>query len=310
MNFNKLIKYVLKNKKIVLILSVIMMLTGLFCLKTLDIEAYPDFTSPMVQVITEMSGKSAEDVERLATIPLEKELNGIPHEKMLYSNSLFGLSVIKVVFDDNMPSNLIRQQVLERISQADLPEDIKPQLGPDASPIGEIFRYTLESDFYNPMTLKALEDWDMERAFKQVKGVINVNSFGGPVKTYKVILNHEKIRFYNLDVREVYDAIKQSNSTAGGHYIDNNNQAFIVRGIGLFTDIESLKNTVISSQKGTPIRIKDVGEVVIVVNVGFAVNVGQATPPESSSNNHTKRTRYENNMPIPPGHPLSCLPAR
>jgi len=271
MNFNKLIKYVLKNKKIVLILSVIMMLTGLFCLKTLDIEAYPDFTSPMVQVITEMSGKSAEDVERLATIPLEKELNGIPHEKMLYSNSLFGLSVIKVVFDDNMPSNLIRQQVLERISQADLPEDIKPQLGPDASPIGEIFRYTLESDFYNPMTLKALEDWDMERAFKQVKGVINVNSFGGPVKTYKVILNHEKIRFYNLDVREVYDAIKQSNSTAGGHYIDNNNQAFIVRGIGLFTDIESLKNSVISSQKGTPIRIKDVGEVVIEP----AVRLGQ-----------------------------------
>jgi cobalt-zinc-cadmium resistance protein CzcA len=271
MNFNKLIKYVLKNKKIVLILSVIMMLTGLFCLKTLDIEAYPDFTSPMVQVITEMSGKSAEDVERLATIPLEKELNGIPHEKMLYSNSLFGLSVIKVVFDDNMSSNLIRQQVLERISQADLPEDIKPQLGPDASPIGEIFRYTLESDFYNPMTLKALEDWDMERAFKQVKGVINVNSFGGPVKTYKVILNHEKIRFYNLDVREVYDAIKQSNSTAGGHYIDNNNQAFIVRGIGLFTDIESLKNTVISSQKGTPIRIKDVGEVVIEP----AVRLGQ-----------------------------------
>ena len=271
MNFNKLIKYVLKNKKIVLILSVIMMLTGLFCLKTLDIEAYPDFTSPMVQVITEMSGKSAEDVERLATIPLEKELNGIPHEKMLYSNSLFGLSVIKVVFDDNMPSNLIRQQVLERISQTDLPEDIKPQLGPDASPIGEIFRYTLESDFYNPMTLKALEDWDMERAFKQVKGVINVNSFGGPVKTYKVILNHEKIRFYNLDVREVYDAIKQSNSTAGGHYIDNNNQAFIVRGIGLFTDIESLKNTVISSQKGTPIRIKDVGEVVIEP----AVRLGQ-----------------------------------
>ncbi len=271
MNFNKLIKYVLKNKKIVLILSVIMMLTGLFCLKTLDIEAYPDFTSPMVQVITEMSGKSAEDVERLATIPLEKELNGIPHEKMLYSNSLFGLSVIKVVFDDNMPSNLIRQQVLERISQADLPEDIKPQLGPDASPIGEIFRYTLESDFYNPMTLKALEDWDMERAFKQVKGVINVNSFGGTVKTYKVILNHEKIRFYNLDVREVYDAIKQSNSTAGGHYIDNNNQAFIVRGIGLFTDIESLKNTVISSQKGTPIRIKDVGEVVIEP----AVRLGQ-----------------------------------
>ena len=186
--FNQILKISIKYKYISATIAFILILTGLFCLKNLDIEAYPDFTSPMVQVITQMPGKSAEEVERLATIPLEKNLNGIPNEKKLYSSSLFGLSVIKVVFEDGLPSSLIRQQVLERIYQTDLPDGVKPVLGPDASAIGEIYRYTLESDYYNPMTLKAIEDWQMEKAFKQVPGIIEVNSFGGPVKTYKVIL--------------------------------------------------------------------------------------------------------------------------
>lgn len=269
--FNKLIKLAIKKKFVVVTITTLLMLTGLYCLKTLDIEAYPDFTSPLVQVITQMPGKSAEDVERLATIPLEKSLNGIPHEKKLYSSSLFGLSVIKVVFEDGLPSSLIRQQVLERIYQTDLPDGIKPVLGPDASAIGEIYRYTLESDYYNPMTLKAIEDWQMEKAFKQVPGIIDVNSFGGPVKTYKVILNHEKVRFYDLDVGEIFDAIKASNSTGGGHYISNNDQAYIVRGLGLYSNVQSIENTVITTRKGIPIRVKDVGEVII----DPAVRIGQ-----------------------------------
>lgn len=269
--FNKLIKLAIKKKFVVVTITALLMLTGLYCLKTLDIEAYPDFTSPLVQVITQMPGKSAEDVERLATIPLEKSLNGIPHEKKLYSSSLFGLSVIKVVFEDSLPSSLIRQQVLERIYQTDLPDGIKPVLGPDASAIGEIYRYTLESDYYNPMTLKAIEDWQMEKAFKQVPGIIDVNSFGGPVKTYKVILNHEKVRFYDLDVGEIFDAIKASNSTGGGHYISNNDQAYIVRGLGLYSNVQSIENTVITTRKGIPIRVKDVGEVII----DPAVRIGQ-----------------------------------
>lgn len=269
--FSKLLKTAIKNKFISATVALILILTGVYCLKTLDIEAYPDFTSPIVQVITQMPGKSAEEVERLATIPLEKNLNGIPNEQKLYSSSLFGLSVIKVVFADGLPSSLIRQQVLERIYQTELPEGVKPVLGPDASPIGEIYRYTLESDYYNPMTLKAIEDWQMEKAFKQVPGIIEVNSFGGPVKTYKVILNHEKVRFYNLDVGEIFDAIKASNSTGGGHYISKNDQAYIVRGLGLYSDIESIENTVITSRNGIPIRVKDVG----IVAIEPAVRIGQ-----------------------------------
>lgn len=269
--FNKLIKLSIKNKFISATIAILLIFTGIYCLKTLDIEAYPDFTNPIVQVITQMPGKSAEEVERLATIPLEKNLNGIPNEQKLYSSSLFGLSVIKVVFTDGLPSSLIRQQVLERIYQTELPDGVKPVLGPDASAIGEIYRYTIESDYYNPMTLKAIEDWQMEKAFKQVPGIIEVNSFGGPVKTYKVILNHEKIRFYNLDVGEIFDAIKASNSTGGGHYISKNDQAYIVRGLGLYSDIESIENTVITSRNGIPIRVKDVG----IVAIEPAVRIGQ-----------------------------------
>ena len=269
--FNKLIKLSIKSKFISATIAILLILTGIYCLKTLDIEAYPDFTNPIVQVITQMPGKSAEEVERLATIPLEKNLNGIPNEQKLYSSSLFGLSVIKVVFADGLPSSLIRQQVLERIYQTELPDGVKPVLGPDASAIGEIYRYTLESDYYNPMTLKAIEDWQMEKAFKQVPGIIEVNSFGGPVKTYKVILNHEKVRFYNLDVGEIFDAIKASNSTGGGHYISKNDQAYIVRGLGLYSDIESIENTVITSRNGIPIRVKDVG----IVAIEPAVRIGQ-----------------------------------
>lgn len=269
--FSKLLKTAIKNKFISATIALILILTGVYCLKTLDIEAYPDFTSPIVQVITQMPGKSAEEVERLATIPLEKNLNGIPNEQKLYSSSLFGLSVIKVVFADGLPSSLIRQQVLERIYQTELPDGVKPVLGPDASAIGEIYRYTLESDYYNPMTLKAIEDWQMEKAFKQVPGIIEVNSFGGPIKTYKVILNHEKVRFYNLDVGEIFDAIKASNSTGGGHYISKNDQAYIVRGLGLYSGIESIENTVITSRNGIPIRVKDVG----IVAIEPAVRIGQ-----------------------------------
>lgn len=269
--FNKLIKLSIKNKFISATIAILLILTGIYCLKTLDIEAYPDFTNPIVQVITQMPGKSAEEVERLATIPLEKNLNGIPNEQKLYSSSLFGLSVIKVVFTDGLPSSLIRQQVLERIYQTELPDGVKPVLGPDASAIGEIYRYTIESDYYNPMTLKAIEDWQMEKAFKQVPGIIEVNSFGGPIKTYKVILNHEKVRFYNLDVGEIFDAIKASNSTGGGHYISKNDQAYIVRGLGLYSDIESIENTVITSRNGIPIRVKDVG----IVAIEPAVRIGQ-----------------------------------
>lgn len=269
----KITKYFIVKKYPAICLTITLLAAGVYCLQHLDTEAYPDFTNPTVQVITQMPGKSAEDVERLTTIPLEKELNGIPHEQKLYSTSIFGLSMIKVVFDDlpGITSPLIRQQVLERLSMVDFPEGVKPRLGPDSSAIGEIYRYTLKSDFYSPMTLKSIEDWQLEKLFKQVPGVIDICSFGGPVKTYRIILNQEKVRFYNLDVGEIFDAISASNSTGGGNYVGINEQAFIIRGLGLYTDANSIAETVIDSSKGVPIRVKDVAR----IEVGPAVRLGQ-----------------------------------
>lgn len=271
--FKKLLKTFIVKKYLAVSFTITLLAIGVYSLQHLDTEAYPDFTNPTVQVITKMPGKSAEDVERLVTIPLEKQLNGIPHEQKLYSTSIFGLSMIKVVFDDlpGINSPLIRQQVLERIYSADLPDSIKPGLGPDSSAIGEIFRYTLHSDYYNPMTLKTIEDWQLAKLFKQVPGVIDICSFGGPVKTYRIILNQEKVRFYNLDVGEIFDAISASNSTGGGNYVGINNQAFIIRGLGLYTDANSIGETVISSANGIPIRVKDVAK----IEVGPAIRIGQ-----------------------------------
>lgn len=271
--FRNIIKYFICKKYLSISLIITLLAVGAYCFNKLDIEAYPDFANPLVHIVVKMPGKGAEDVERLVTIPLEKEINGIPHLHKLYSTTIFGLCIIHVVFDDvwGITSPLIRQQVLERLYKADIPHGIKPELGPDSSPIGEIYRYTLKSDYYNPMTLKAIEDWQLEKLFKQVPGIIGVTSFGGPVKTYRVTLDHEKLRFYNMDVREVYDAIEASNSTGGGHYIGVNNQAFIVRGIGLFTDANSIATTVISSYNGIPIRVKDVASVTIEP----AVKIGQ-----------------------------------
>lgn len=271
--FKKITKYFIVNKYLSVSFTIALLAIGVYCLQHLDTEAYPDFTNPTVQVITQMPGKSAEDIERLATIPLEKELNGIPHEQKLYSTSIFGLSVIKVVFDDLpwIKSPLIRQQVLERIYGADLPQGVKPMLGPDSSAISDIYRYTLQSDYYNKMNLKAIEDWQLEKLFKQVPGITDVSSFGGPIKTYRVTLNQEKIRFYNLDVGEIYDAVNASNSTGGGNYVGINNQAFIIRGLGLYTDINSIANTVIDSTNGVPIRVKDVA----TVDVEPAIRIGE-----------------------------------
>ncbi|MFA7658446.1 MAG: CusA/CzcA family heavy metal efflux RND transporter [Candidatus Gastranaerophilaceae bacterium] len=271
--FKKITKYFITKKYLSVSLTIALLATGVYCLQHLDTEAYPDFTNPTVQVITKMPGKSAEDVERLVTIPLEKQLNGIPHEKKLYSTSIFGLSMIKVVFEElkGINSPLIRQQVLERISMTDLPPDVRTRLGPDSSAIGEIYRYTLHSDFYTPMTLKTIEDWQLEKLFKQVPGIIDICSFGGPVKTYRVTLNQEKIRFYNLDVGEIFDAISASNSTGGGNYVGINNQAFIIRGMGLYTDAASIAETVITSSNGIPIRVKDVAS----IDIGPAIRIGQ-----------------------------------
>jgi len=267
-SFNSIISATLKHRYITLGVTLLMILAGIFAYQTMSLEAYPDFTNPLVRIITLYPGKGAEEIERTVTIPLEKELNGIPGETNLRSASLFGLSVVYVTFQEGTESFRARQQVLERLASADLPDDAKPQLDPDASPIGEVYRYTLESKYFDPMTLKALQDWQMEKAFRQIPGVIDVTSFGGPVKTYQVSVDPGRLKAYNLNVLQVFDAIQASNTTTGGNYIANNGQAYVVRGLGLLKGIDDLNNVVVATYaSGTPIRVKDVADISVVPGV-------------------------------------------
>ncbi len=267
-----LLNLAMKHRALVVVMLFILIAFGIMAYQNLSIEAYPDFTSPMVRVITILPGKGAEEVERLVTIPLEKELNGIPGQTNLRSISIFGLSVVTVTFRDETSSNYARQQVLQRIGNADLPDMAKPELDPDATPIGEIYRYTLSSRYYNPMSLKAIEDWQLEKEFRQIPGVIDVTSFGGPTKNYQVNIDADSLKAYHLSIAQVFDAISRSNGTTGGSYIENNGQAYIVRGLGLLKGVNDLANVVISTnENGTPIRVKDVA----TISIGPGVRLGQ-----------------------------------
>jgi heavy metal efflux system protein len=273
LSINSLITQALKRRYIVVAFALLLLGGGFIAFKTLSLEAYPDFTDPRVRVITLLPGKGAEEVERTVTVPLEKELNGIPGETNLRSLSIFGLSVVTITFQDGTVSTQARQLVNERVGNADLPDGVKPGLDPDASVIGEIYRYTLESNYYDPMTLKATEDWQLEKAFRQIPGVIDVTSFGGPTKTYQVNVDPGRLKAYNLSVTQVYDAIAKSNATTGGNYIENNGQAYVVRGLGLLKNADDLGDVVVMADEkgGTPIRVRDVAK----IQVGSGVRLGQ-----------------------------------
>lgn len=255
------------------ILSIFVILAGgYWAHATLDTEAYPEFTAPTVRIITLAPGKGAEEVERLITIPLEKELNGIPRENWMRSISILGLSVISVVFDDDSVQLQNRQQVLERIAQANLPDYAQPSLDPDSGGIGEIYRYTLESKYFSPMSRRTLQDWQLEKIFKQIPGVIDVVSFGGPTKTFQVNIDPQKLFSYGISLPQVFQAMQNSNATTGGNYIENNGRAYVVRGMGLLSNVEDIERVVVSStQEGIPVRIKDIA----TVNIGPGIRLGQ-----------------------------------
>jgi cobalt-zinc-cadmium resistance protein CzcA len=225
-----------------------------------------------VRVITQIPGKAAEEVERLVTIPLEKELNGIPHADPPRSVSIFGLSVITVTFDDTIASNVARHWVLEKIGAADLPTGIQPQLDPDASPVGEVFRYTVEGKDWSSRARKEWEDWYLERKFKAVNGVVDSTGFGGPTKVYWVELDPNRMKALSISLSQVESAINSSNGSTGGSYIVRNGQNYMVRGIGLLRSVDDIENVVLSSTKeGPPILVKNIAN----VSIGDKVRLGQ-----------------------------------
>ena len=255
---------------VTLALTLLLVAGGIIAFNRLPIEAYPDVADVEVDVITLWPGHAPEEIERHITIPLENELNGIARVTFLRTISIFGLSNIRVLFLDGTDNYWARQQVQERITQSDLPAEVRPSLGPLASVIGEVYRYTLESKTMPLVELKALQDWFLEREFRKVPGVADVVSWGGGIKQYQVMINPERLRAYNLTLKHVSDAASGSNANAGGSYIPRGEYALTVRGIGLIQSTQDIGNIVVAAQKGTPILIRNVGQ----VEIGHQVRLG------------------------------------
>ncbi len=229
----------------------------------LPIEAFPELADPQVQVITLFPGHAAEEVERQVTLPVEQQMNGLPGLSRMHSFSLFGLSFVVLTFEDATDLYFARQQVTERLAQVDLPDGIKPGLGPLSTPTGEIFRYTLVGEHESPMELRELQDWVMERHLKQVPGVADVVSFGGFVKQYQVQVDPRQLQAHGVTLQQVFAALGRSNANAGGNYIEHGEEQYVVRGLGTLAGSADIAEVVVAARGGIPIRIRDVARVTI-----------------------------------------------
>ncbi len=239
----------------------------------MPVEAYPDVANNYVQVITQWPGRAAEEVEQQVTVPLEIVMNGIPHLAHLRSVSLFGLSSLMLIFDDESDNDWNRQKVLERLAQVTLPPGLQPQMGTDWSPVGQIYFYHLISTNpkYDVMELKSLEDWVLEKQFKSVPNVVDVSSLGGITREYQVRVDPDKLVSYGLNIAQVEQQLANNNVNAGGSFIEAGLQQVNVRAVGLVTNVQDIENTVIKTQNGTALRVKDIA----VVAQGPKIRLGK-----------------------------------
>jgi cobalt-zinc-cadmium resistance protein CzcA len=255
-----LVDYALNNRFLVLALAILLFIWGVISFKNLPVEAYPDVANNYVQIITQWPGRAAEEVEQQVTVPLEIVMNGLPHLTSLRSVSLFGLSSLNLIFDDQSENDWNRAKVLERLAQVTLPAGLQPQMGTDWSPVGQIYFYTLKSTNpkYDVMELKSLEDWVLEKQFKSVPNVVDVASFGGVTKEYQVRIDPDKLVSYGLNIGQVENQITNNNVNAGGSFIEAGLQQVNVRALGLVKTVDDIKRTVIMTKNGTALRVKDI----------------------------------------------------
>ncbi|MCC6691473.1 MAG: efflux RND transporter permease subunit [Bacteroidia bacterium] len=253
-----IISFSLKNKLFVFAMTLVTIAAGVWSYLNTPLEAFPDVTNAQIVIITQWPGRSAEEVEKFITVPIEIEMNSVQKKTTLRSTSLFGLSVITIIFDDGIDDTFARQQVMSRIVNIDLPDGVRADLQPPYAPTGEIYRYTLTSKIRSSRELKTLQDWVVERQLKSVPGVADVVSFGGEVKAYEITVNPYLLKKYNLTAIDLFSAVSKSNLNVGGDVIQKSGQSYVVRGIGLLNNTEEIRNVVITRIKGTPILVKNV----------------------------------------------------
>src|SRR5271165_4625672 len=244
-----LVDFALNNRVLMLALALLLFIWGVISFRSLPVEAYPDVANNYVNIITQWPGRAAEEVEQQVTVPLEIVMNGIPHLTSLRSISIFGLSSVTMIFDDESENDWNRQKALERLSQVTLPQNIQPQMGTDWSPVGQIYWYTLKSTNprYDVMELKTLEDWVLEKQFKSVPNVVDVSSFGGPTKEYQVLVDPAKLVSYGLSLSQVEQQLANNNVNGGGSFIQQGLQQINVRAVGLVRTVQDIEDTVIKT---------------------------------------------------------------
>jgi len=268
---HRLVQFALRQRFLVLLLVVALIIGGSISFQRMPVDAYPDLSPPMVELITQWPGHASEEVERLITVPLEVEMNGIPNLRVIRSISLYGLSDVIMTFDDGTDNYFARERAFARLSQVNLPAGVVPSLAPLSSPSNLVYRYVLESPDRTPQELKTYEDWVIERAYKSVPGVADDSGFGGTVMQYQVLLDPAKLYGYHLSVPVVIQQLANNNANAGGGFYSQGGQFYYVRGIGLMRDVQDIGDTVVGSQNGVPVRIKDIGQVVM----GHAPRLGE-----------------------------------
>src|SRR5215469_900397 len=268
-----LVDTALNNRFIVLALAILLFGAGILAFRNLPVEAYPDIANNWVQVITQWPGRAAEELEQQVTIPIEIGVNGLPHIQHVRSISLAGLSVVNLIFTDDSNNDWNRQKVLERLSTVTLPPNVSAQIGPDYSPVGQIYWYTLESTnpVYDVMELKSLQDWVVAKYIRSAQDIVDDSSFGGITKEYQVRLDPDKLISYSLSLAQVEQQLTNSNSNTGGSFIEQGYQQVNVVGRGLVTRVRDIARTVMKVQNGTGLRIGDLG----VVALGPKIRLGQ-----------------------------------
>lgn len=258
---DNIVAFSLKNKFFIFFCTTVAVIAGIVSFKHTPIDAFPDVTNTKVTVITQWPGRSAEEVEKFITIPIEIAMNSVQNKTDIRSTTLFGLSVLHVMFEDDVDDFVARQQVYNLLNDADLPDGVTPEVQPLYGPTGEIFRYTLRSEKWGVRELKTLQDWVIERNLRAVSGVADIVSFGGEVKTFEVSVNPHQLKNYGITSLELYQAIANSNINVGGDVITKSSQAYVVRGIGLINDMEELRNIVVKNIHGTPVLVRHLAEV-------------------------------------------------
>ncbi|MBW1654559.1 efflux RND transporter permease subunit [Flavobacterium quisquiliarum] len=259
-----LLIFSLRNRWVIIAISVVLMAIGFWCFTNLKIEAYPDIADTNVIIVAQYDGRAAEEVEQQVTIPIERALQNTPNVLDRRSRTIFGLSVVQLTFKDGTDDYFARQQVTERLSEAELPDGVAPSLAPLSTAVGEIFRYVVEAPSnYSQAELRDLQDWVIKPALLQVPGIADVTTFGGPLKQFHIITSPEKLRKYNLTLQNVMDAVDANNLNTGGNIIERGGQGFAVRGLGAIKTEQDIQNIVLKSENGVPVFVRDVATVEI-----------------------------------------------